>query len=129
MVVEIMQKDEGVLKQLQQDQLYKGQDNEGDPIRPEYYFEEYAEQKQRDTPSPYRDKFTPNLYLTGRFYSTIYVDTDINSIDIGSDDALGIQLEHKYGPIFGLNAASWKFYIDEFLRPELIASIRAALGL
>lgn len=124
-IIKILQADERFLKQLNQDQLYKGKRSDGQNIRPVYASDSYARHKNAITPSPERGLYTPNLYLTSKFYNSIYVRVDNNSIEIGSNDEIGIKLEEKYTSlIFGLNEESKQFYIENYLLPQLIEEFK-----
>lgn len=117
-VVEILTMDRTILKELQHDQMKAGKRKDGGYIRPEYKSEKYARFKQLETPHPTRPPFTPNLYLTGRFYRSFYVNVNAQTIAFGSNDDVN-KLEDRYSLIFGLNEETKAYYIDTYLKPKL----------
>ena len=94
---------------LQKEQLLSGKDSTGEDIAPSYRSVAYADFKQGMNSRPeYR---TPDLKLTGAFYSGIYFNTDL--MNPTSSDPKTPSLEEKYGnsgknPVLGLNNESLK---------------------
>lgn len=69
---------------------------------------------------PPRDVYTPNLIITGEFYSSIRVNVSPEGLKIGSDTTMGKDIERKYGSIiFGLGPRSRNYFIEYILNPAL----------
>ena len=63
---------------------------------------------------------TPNLIITGEFYSSIRVNVSSEGLKIGSDTTMGKDIERKYGSIiFGLGQRSRSYFVEYVLSPAL----------
>ena len=89
-----------ILDYNREGQLYKGLDATGQKISPKYSRERYKRAKNRVNPLP--GIGTPDLKLTGKFYSDFFLTAKNGVIDIFSSDEKADKLEAKYGDIFGL---------------------------
>lgn len=99
-------KNEDLFLSQQKDQLWDGQTSEEKPIEPTHkdnkYFkttaaaEKYIKWKESFTKNPKRDPNTPNLFITGKFYSELSVAADDKGITF---DGNGI-MSRKIIPIF-----------------------------
>ena len=121
-------------------QLYSGLDGYEQPLRPTYmtdpYFKEvygknwvnearrYMNWKEDITPpSPSflgfnpRKKETPNLIVTGEFYSSITANGTPDGFSIGTSGlSFGNEIEGKYGSkIFKISPSAKKYYAAHFL--------------
>jgi hypothetical protein len=137
MIQRLMQEDEPLLLALQKDQLYAGQDANGDSLRPSYLEDPYF--KSRDAAQRYSDwkdrldqrtpneifhkrpAGTPNLIITGTwFYNTLVADVGNGKLVLRSDSWLFPKLETKYGnALLGLNQTALRYYVEEILFPRL----------
>lgn len=133
----LMQEDEELLLSLQKDQLYAGQDANGDGLRPTYQDDPYF--KTRDAAQRYSDwkdrleqrthnplfvkrpPGTPNLIITGGwFYNTLVADVGNGKLVIRSDSWLIGKLESKYGQyLLGLSSVALTYYVEEILFDRL----------
>lgn len=122
-IEDIIQADSDIIVELNQKQLLAGKNNDGSNVKPDYASQKYAEFKQQIAPNSERGLYTPNLYLTGNFYSTFFVLAMNGIVTYGSDGDVN-DLEGKYGSkIFGLTGESKKFYIENYLLPKVMKEI------
>lgn len=117
------------IRLLNLEQLLNGLDKAGNPIRPTYQedtFFDSVEEAQgysdwKDKISPYRARRkpgTPNLFINGRFHSSIRVEVKGDKIVYNSSDEIAPEVEDKYHDmLFGLNPESRKFFVENILRP------------
>lgn len=110
----------------QKKQLYAGFDKTGNKITRKYRNNKYARVKNSMNPLP--GLGTPDLRLTGAFYSGIGIERQGSVLHIESSDSKNDALESKYDP-FGLGGAYKKEFIDKSLRPNLNSLITKATGL
>lgn len=123
LIEDIIQGDEAIIVELNQKQLLAGKNADGSKVRPIYASDKYADFKQQITPNSERGQYTPNLYLTGQFYSTFFVLATNSIITYGSDGDVN-DLETKYSSkIFGLTKESKEFYINNYLLPKVMQAI------
>lgn len=120
--------------ELNQSQIYSGQDADGDEISPGYKILEYALQKHAANPLPQFKKAplgTPDLFLTGAFFSAFKVTQPTpGEALVDSSDAKASKLKQKYGPkIFGLSNDNLRIYVKEDFFPEFADGFTAATGL
>lgn len=84
------------------DQLFKGLDSKGQKLSPKYASVRYKRAKNSSNPLP--GIGTPDLKLTGKFYSNFYLTANKGVFDIFSSDEKSDKLASKYGEdIFGLS--------------------------
>lgn len=84
------------------DQLFKGLDAKGQKLSPKYSRVRYARAKNSANPLP--GLGTPDLKLTGKFYSDFFVTAKNGEFELFSSDDKADGLEAKYGEdIFGLS--------------------------
>jgi hypothetical protein len=122
------------ITEYQKAQLYDGKNSEGNDITPSYlddpYFKTrkqaiaYARFKQKISPNPVRNFYTPNLYINGFFYSNLYVKVNGQSIEFDDSADFSPAVEEKYQKkLLGLNPESWyKFTYGPFwsvLAPQI----------
>ena len=143
MLRKTMEESRGDVYDLVTDQLYSGINGRDKPLRPTYLHDPwfksdeagkwknngrgYAMWKKEEhppTPSfqgyPPRDVYTPNLIITGEFYSSIRVNVSPEGLKIGSETTMGKDIEKKYGSIiFGLGPRSRGYFIEYILNPAL----------
>lgn len=127
-VREIMEESAEDLISLNQSQMYRESvDSFGRQILPEYYFEEYRQEKIKLNPGL---GGLVDLNYTGAFYAGFYVDYTDDEYLIDSNDEKRDDLASKYGSqIFGLTPDSVEIFTDNIFRPELKDRIEANLGL
>lgn len=133
----LMEEDEPLLLDLQKDQLFAGQDAEGNSLRPSYLEDPYfSSRKEAQAYSDWKDTMsqrdanpiflkrpsgTPNLIITGAwFYDTLIADMQKDTLVMRSDSFLIGKLEAKYGQyLLGLNKTALRYYVEERLFPRL----------
>ena len=124
MVQDIVISDDYLIIEMQKDQMMFGMDATGEDIAPSYETDSYAEMKQQMNSRP--EVYTPDLRLTGDFYSGFYLDYDTLTVT-SSDDKTSF-LIGKYGKsIFGLNEETMKRYRRLF-NPKFYEAFRAQLS-
>jgi len=141
-----MKEDETLLLALQKDQLYAGQDAQGNSLRPTYQDDPYF--KTRDAAQRYSDwkdrldqrahnplfakrpSGTPNLIVTGRWlYDTLVADVGGGALRVRSDSWLFSKLEAKYGQaLLGLNQTALRYYVEEILFTRLQKNVHQWLN-
>ena len=72
---------------------------------------------------------TPDLKVTGAFYSGIRVDYNSGVLTTKSSDEKADELEKKYQDIYGLGGNFKKGFIKNSLRPALNKEITSLTGL
>lgn len=126
--------------ELNREQLLHGLDSEGNYLSPTYledpFFKSpesgkrYAEWKARIEPKRDKPFFVPNLFITGRYHSTIDLSVTQETMVTTSDDPAADSIEAKFGEdIYGLNSESKSEYIPNHLLPILQTKITGKLGL
>lgn len=127
------------IEMLNRDQMMKGQDQDGKPIRPSYledpFFktrqaaEEYATWKEQISPNPYRDKYTPNLFINGQYHYSrqMYIENGVMKFRSGDHNAP--EIESKFKNIDGLTKESVEWFRENELYPEMILKLSQATGL
>lgn len=136
-----------VLLSANRDQMLLGRDADGNELGPSYLQDPYF-----DTPAeaqayarmkyaleslhrmrlwnpfqlfPDKDRNTPNLIVTGPFQDSMFINTSSTSYTIGSTYIASSDINTKYkGRIFGLAPESKQYFWTEFLRKELIKSLK-----
>lgn len=125
---------------LNRQQLLRGLDKYGNYLSPKYsedpYFKSpesarrYAEWKSRIEPHTDKPFDVPNLFITGRYHSTIDVTVKDASIETMASDPNAASIESKFSnDIYGLNPESKAIYIGEHLFDQVKARIKNKLGL
>lgn len=115
------------LLDLVRSQLEVGVKGTGEALD-DYASQSYADFKKNVVGSiaPY---FTPDLKLTGSFYSEFFITTNQLVIDIDSKDYKANALEKKYGnSIFNLTKENLDKYARDVIYPVLMPKIRKHLG-
>ena len=114
-ILGLVQTEEGlVLDLVREEQLYEGQDAEGQEIRPKYT--PFTVQIKRLKGQP-TDRVT--LKDTGAFYRSFDIDYGPNYFEIKATDGKTRKLKRKYGEqILGLDEDSLQLLID-LLKDEL----------
>lgn len=111
------------LADIQTDQMSVGETNTGDLIEPEYRSNTYANYKKNVKRSK-APKYTPDLNLTGDFYSGVVAKYNNKSALLTSTDAKTSKLKSKYKNIFGLNEKFQSKYNKEVFLPVYIDNLR-----
>ena len=142
----LMQEDEELLLSLQKDQLYAGQDANGNGLRPTYqedpYFktqaaaQRYSDWKDRLDQRSHNPLFakrpsgTPNLIINGRWlYNTLVADVGGGKLVVSSGSWLFPKLETKYGQaLLGLNHIALRYYVEEILFTRLQKNVNKWLN-
>lgn len=133
-----------VLLNLNRDQMLLGTNTEGKPFTPSYlndpYFKtqeqanayasmklslEHLHRERITYPLNYhKDRFTPNLIVTGPFQDSMFITTNARSFEIGSRYIDSSDIEAKYNyKVFGLAPLSveyfWRYFLLQNLRKHL----------
>lgn len=127
------------VEMLNRDQMMKGQDGDGKPIRPRYsedpFFktrqqaEEYIRWKWQITPNPFRDPDTPNLFINGQYHYSRQLYIEDRKIKFKSADNNAPEIESKYKNLDGLSPESVLWFREKELYPEMIDKLSQATGL
>lgn len=100
-------------------QLKLGIDSKGQKLKPKYSRVRYARAKNSVNPLP--GLGTPDLKLTGSFYSNFYLTAKNKEFELFSSDDKADKLQAKYGKdIFGLTVENNKIVNYEILLPRLL---------
>lgn len=136
-IAEILNSDIDLLEELQKDQLYAGQNADGNSLTPSYYADpffknpisaaKYAAYKEKLNVRLHNPIFkkkdfeTPNLIVTGTLvYDTIFAKVNgVSSFTIDANSPIYGKLMSKYKDPFGLNKVAWDWYTENYLVPEL----------
>ena len=116
-------------------QLWDGQKPDGSDITPSYlddpYFktrkqaEAYASWKQKIGKNPRRNKYAPNLYINGYFYSTIALRVDSQlTIESGWGE-----VATKYSDALGVSLENQQQIVSDVIEPEVQDEITRITGL
>jgi len=121
-------------------QLYDGKTSTGDDVSPTYledpYFEDkaeaqrYSDWKDQITPNKRRKKGVPNLFINGKFYSTITVQVQSGGLLYKSSFEAAPSIESTFGNnIYGLGGELRDQFLYEVLRPNWFGRIESDIGL
>lgn len=141
----VVEKHEKDILDLQKEQLFEGKASSGEDLRP-YYSEDigangyfrtaegaanYAAWKER-IPYPYtaqRNPDAPNLYINGKFHSTLKVEFDSNEVTVNGSDIWSMRIVNKYGlGSFGLMAEKWnELFRDKGAYDELLNEVKTQI--
>lgn len=94
----------GLIVELQQEQLERGEDNTGKFIAPKYRNDRYARGKQAQNPKP--PFGTPDLKKTGKYHRAFKEKYSSKEIKVNNTDSKDESLSKKYDNIKGLNDTS-----------------------
>jgi len=109
-------------------QLQRGTRSDGQNIAPNYRNRTYAELKAEQNPLP--GFLTPDLKLTGGFYSNFFIAVDTEYYEIDSRDPKTDKLLKKYGEnIFGLTQPNKDEYATKSIYPKIKDYIETRTGL
>lgn len=108
-----------IIVKYNKDQLFEGLNAKGQKLSPKYSRVRYARAKNSMNPLP--GMGTPDLKVTGKFYSGFYLTAKNGKFDFFSSDEKAEKLEAKYGEdIFGLTKPNEdKVNFDE-IYPKLL---------
>lgn len=124
-------KNEKEIIKLQRNQIYDGQNNKGEDLRPLYtedsYFKTegqargYIKWKQQITPNPRRNPNAPNLYINGYIHRNIIIVKEDGEmkIDINPRIGFGEDLKAKYKDLLGLNPKNTAYINNEVIVEEI----------
>lgn len=122
--------------ELNKEQMFEGETNDGKDIRPKYsenpYFkskksaDKYAEWKMKITPGKRRKKDVPNLFIKGDFYDSIYAEKTEEYIEPKTNTTLGQKVTSVHKNVLGLNKSSLKI-VAENIKEPLINKLRNEL--
>lgn len=109
----------------QREQLFSGENENGEKILPEYTARTVAIKKKKGQPT---DRVT--LKDTGAFYTDMFIDVRKDEYVIDSADEKSAALQKKYGEeIFGLNEQNQTSYVENNLEPVFLERSKKALQL
>ena len=109
-----------IITALNTGQLHEGKTPEGRKLTPKYSWVRYARAKNELNPLP--GFGTPDLKVTGDFYSEFYLTAKNQEFELHSSDFKTEFLEKNYGKdnIFGLTAKNNKIVNYEIVLPRLL---------
>jgi hypothetical protein len=124
---------------LNRDQMWEGKDTRGIDIEPSYldnpYFksqeaaENYSVWKQKITPNPKRNKYAPNLFITGYFHNSLNITFVSNTaLKIYSAVPLASKILSVHKNVLGLNIEKIS-ELNTTVRPLFVRKIRKTIGL
>jgi hypothetical protein len=126
-ILSLTMESEPSIVELNKEQMFEGETNEGKDIRPKYsenpYFkskksaDKYAEWKMKITPGKRRKKDVPNLFIKGDFYDSIYVEKAEEYIESKTNTALGQKVTSVHKNVLGLNKSSLKILAENIKEP------------
>lgn len=111
-----------VITGMNKEQLSIGLDSQGNQLQ-DYVQESYAGFKV-DVVGSEAPLGTPDLKLTGNFYDGFKIILSNTTITITSDDIKTLDLEGKYGDIFGLQNDKLTELVAVYIRPRLGKRVR-----
>lgn len=121
---EVIEQHEGLIEDLNRQQLEQGIRADGSAIEPDYTRATVAIKQSKGQPS---DKV--RLYDTGGFYGSLFVNLFNNAFAIEATDSKTPELTAKYGDkILGLTPAH-RVLLVQTIKPQFIQRLRAAIGL
>lgn len=116
-----------IILDYNRDRLYKGENAQGQKIRPNYSRVKYARAKNQMNPLP--GLGTPDLKVTGRFYAEFYLTANNGKFEIFSSDEKAKVLKAKYGDIFGLTVEDERIVNFDEIYPRLLKWILMNLSI
>lgn len=139
--IETIEETKDEILRLNRDQLYHGFNKNGDYLRfysisykyegheyPSFYGKKYIDLKSSLNSMPGYGH--PDLFLTGDFYRSFFVQVNNNGFAVGANDRKADGLEKKYKKtIFGLSPNSMSIYSKGAFLKVYKAKIRAQLGI
>lgn len=122
----IIRKQESKLVKLNQNQLSKGEDTEGN------LFGTYSELTEQlalfDNPRKSKVSGEPyNFEYTGETFDTMFADAPGKEVFFGTNGELQLEFQEKYPKAFGLNDQNLKSFVKEELLPLFLRGIRQKL--
>ncbi len=124
---------------LNQEQMYRGLDAQGQQLRPKYsedpYFGSpveawaYAKWKDTITPHPDRDWDTPNLFINGEWYYKPLTVFRFAPTEMRFDvrHPMGKRIWAKYPTSLGITPENMTELIDDHIRDEVIKATRRTI--
>lgn len=89
----------------------------------------YAVWKKKISPDTDRPDDVPNLFINGRYHQSIEITADREGYHFKSEDKNAKDIEETFKEIYGLNAESREFFIDETLYPIMLEKVREIVKL
>lgn len=118
-------------------QMWDGQNPDGTDITPSYlddpYFktrkqaEAYANWKMKITPNAHRNKYAPNLFINGYFYSTLTLNT--TELRITVTDPFGAQVAASHPKALGVSMENLKSISDGGYKADFFRYVESVTGL
>jgi hypothetical protein len=137
-VVELYEKHSNEFLRANKHQMWDGKNPDGTDISPSYlddpYFktrkaaEGYARWKQRITGNPNRNKYAPNLFINGYFYSTLILKAS-EKPTIEVHDGFGSKVASGHPKALGVSKEHLKEIADKYFLPEFFGYIESKTGL
>jgi hypothetical protein len=135
----IVEDNEEKIADLQREQMLEGRGVDGDYIRPFYsenpYFKRpgaalrYAQWKQKITPNPKRPLDVPNLFITGVFHDSLFVEVNAPVFEVKTDVSFGKDVFSVHQNAQGLDEDSRMQFAEEVTLPSIKASLLEKTGL
>jgi hypothetical protein len=118
----VLQELQGVIVGMNKEQLSLGYDAQHSQLQ-DYAQESYAGFKV-DVVGSRAPLGTPDLKLSGDFYNGFKIILNASELIITSDDIKTLQLEGKYGDIFGLDSNHLEMLSISYILPKLQQRIK-----
>jgi hypothetical protein len=122
--------------ELNKQQMYDGKNRLGENLTPSYlddpYFKSresakrYSDWKDRITPSAKRPSGTPNLYISGAYYNSQFIQRSKGGLQYNASTPMAAKIEAKYPNLYGLSAAYKIEYIN-LMKPIFFEKILSSL--
>lgn len=128
----VFQKEE--IHNVLSDQLLEGRDSKGELITPSYftdsYFktpeaaQRYSDWKDRISPPTSRPSGTPNLFINGRYHSSLNLVVTGDVYTFLSNDPNAPEIQTRFADAIGLSPESRQKVWEELVREIVIGSIQ-----
>jgi hypothetical protein len=125
-----------IVVQLNKDEMMKGKQNDNNDMRPYYtedpYFKtkqaalRYAAWKKRITPNQFRKTDSPNLFINGKFHSSLYFQAASKHFTIKTNSALGAKVTSKFKDALGLNIDAIK-RLSIIIKDEVVKKYKSKI--
>lgn len=125
--IEAVEENVAFIEDANAQQLLEGEQPNGSKIEPQYKSEEYADLKESLYPNPKRDKFTPNLKLSGDFHEAIRAKPTKEEIIFENTDPKAPKLLRDYGDVLGLSEKHKEELKNDYILPALIEARNLAI--
>lgn len=89
----------------------------------------YAQWKMKISPHTDRPEDVPNLFINGRYHQSIEITASKEGYNFSSEDKNAKDIEETFKEIYGLNAESREYFIEDNLYPDMLEKVREVVKL